>query len=374
MHELIKEVLGSDIRLLFTFITALLIAWYSIPVIVNAARSKNLFDEPNHRTSHMGRVPTLGGIAIFAGFSIPVMLFTHTDDFLIRPYLMAGAMIIFFIGVKDDILDLSPWKKLSGQLMAALILIILGDLRFTSMHGFLDIEELSYLTSVLLTLFAIIVIINAFNLVDGIDGLAAGLALVASVFFGLWFYEVGQMELALMACALVGTLVAFLRYNFFYSRYKIFMGDTGSLLLGFIVATFTIQFNELNITDSATFLVDAAPAVSFSILFVPLFDTIRIFVLRVYRKCSPFKPDRSHIHHLLLNLGLSHSNATFILMAVNILVVEFAWYFQYLGTMKLMVMLLAIGTLLTGLTYYLVYRQKKITARENQGNTGPIQY
>ncbi|MFH1120031.1 MAG: MraY family glycosyltransferase [Bacteroidota bacterium] len=360
MQRLIVEILDSDWRLLLTFITSLLIAWYSIPVIVNAARTKNLFDEPNNRTSHNGKVPTLGGIAIFAGFSIPVMLFTHTNDFLIRPYLMAGAMIIFFIGVKDDILDLSPWKKLYGQLMAALIIILFADLRFTNMHNFMNVLELNYYVSVLITLFAIIVIINAFNLVDGIDGLAAGMALVASVFFGLWFYEVGQMELALMACSLVGTLIAFLRYNFFFSEFKIFMGDTGSLLLGFIVATFTIQFNELNITDKATFLIDAAPAVSFSILFVPLFDLIRVFTIRIFHKRSPFKPDRRHIHHVLLALGYSHSKTTFTLMTVNIFIVEFAWYFQYLGTMKVMAMLLTIGSVLTAIPYIILARRKKL--------------
>ncbi|MBK6346946.1 MAG: undecaprenyl/decaprenyl-phosphate alpha-N-acetylglucosaminyl 1-phosphate transferase [Bacteroidales bacterium] len=363
-----KNILDSDWRLLLTFFTSLLIAWYSIPVIVNAARTKNLFDEPNHRTSHKGSVPTLGGIAIFAGFSIPVMLFTHTNDFMIRPYLMAGAMIIFFIGVKDDILHLSPWKKLYGQIMAALIIIVLGDLRFTNMHGFMDFFELNYYLSLFLTLFAIIVIINAFNLIDGIDGLAAGMGIVASVFFGLWFYEVGQMELALMACSLVGTLIAFLRYNFFYSKYKIFMGDTGSLLLGFIVATFTIQFNELNITDNATFLIDAAPAVSFSILFVPLFDTMRVFAFRIYRKGSPFKPDRRHIHHVLLDLGYSHSRATFTLMTVNIFVVEIAWYFQYLGTMKVMAMLLSIGTLLTAIPYYILMKRKRHQQAETAGS------
>jgi len=365
MPTLIKDILNSDWRLLLTFFTSLLIAWYSIPVIVNAARTKNLFDEPNHRTSHNGSVPTLGGIAIFAGFSIPVMLFTHTNDFLIRPYLMAGAMIIFFIGVKDDVLDLSPWKKLYGQLMAALIIIMFGDLRFTNMHGFMNVFELNYYVSVFLTLFAVIVIINAFNLIDGIDGLAAGMAIVASVFFGLWFYEVGQMELALMACSLVGTLIAFMRYNFFYSEHKIFMGDTGSLLLGFIVATFTIQFNELNITDNATFLIDAAPAVSFSILFVPLFDLMRVFAFRIYRRRSPFKPDRRHMHHLLLDLGFSHSKATFTLMTVNIFVVEIAWYFQYLGTMKVMSMLLFLGTVLTAIPYLILMKRK----RQHQADT-----
>jgi len=358
MRSLIVELLNSDWRLLLTFIASLLIAWYSIPVIVNAARSKNLFSEPNHRTSHKGSVPTLGGIAIFAGFSIPVMLFSHTDDFLVRPYLMAGAMIIFFIGLKDDILTLSPWKKLMGQFFAALIIILLADLRFTNMHGFLGFFELQYFVSVLITFFAIIVIINAFNLIDGIDGLAAGLAIVASVFFGLWFYEVGQMELALMACSLVGTLIAFLRFNFYYTQYN-------------IVATFAIQFNELNITDNATFLIDAAPAVSFSILFVVLFDTMRVFFFRLYRNCSPFKPDRSHIHHKLLALGFSHSQTTFTLMTVNIFVVEFAWYFQYLGTMKVMAMLMVIGSVLTAIPYIILAHRKRRLQTET-GKSGPV--
>lgn len=144
-----------------------------------------------------------------------------------------------------------------------------------------------------------------------------------------------------------------------------FMGETGSLLPRFVVVIFAIRFNELNVTDYASSHLYASPAISFSILFVILFDTLRLSLFRVYRKSSPFAPDRTHIHHLMLSSGFSHSNTTFVLMAVNIAVVEIAWYFQYLGTMKLTMLLLLTGTILTSIPYIILARRNKI-ARVNQ--------
>lgn len=347
MPEYLQWISHPAFRLASAFVVSFLIGYQSIPVIINVARSKNLVDEPNHRTSHKGKVPTLGGIAIFGGFSITVLTFNIASDTILSAYLIAGVMIIFFLGLKDDMLELSPLKKIYGQIVAALIIIIPGGLRLTDLHGFLGMYQIPYFWSVVVTLFVFIVIINSFNLVDGIDGLAAGLAIVSSVFLGEWFYKAGQTGMVILALSLIGVLFAFLRYNLLDSRYKIFMGDTGSLLLGFILSVLVIKFNELNVYGSPFRNVEAAPALSFAILMVPLFDTLRLFVVRIYRKCTPFAPDRAHMHHILLKLGYSHLNATYTLLIANIIFVLIAWQFQYLGTMKLFGLLLLLGTVLT---------------------------
>ncbi len=347
MPEYLQWIYHPAFRLVSAFVVSFLIGYQSIPVIINVARSKNLVDEPNHRTSHKGKVPTLGGIAIFFGFSITILTFNLESDTILSAYLIAGAMIIFFLGLKDDMLELSPLKKIYGQMVASLIVIIPGGVRLTDLHGFLGMYHIPYFWSVVVTLFVFIVIINSFNLVDGIDGLAAGLAIVSSVFFGEWFYKAGQIGMIIMAVSLIGVLFAFLRYNLLDSRYKIFMGDTGSLLLGFILSVMVIKFNEMNIMGSPFRSIEAAPALSFAILMVPLFDTLRLFVVRLYRKCTPFAPDRAHMHHILLKLGYSHLNTTYTLLIANIAFVLLAWQFQYLGTTRLFGLLLLLGTIFT---------------------------
>lgn len=359
-------ILLPGFKMLAALVVSFFVAYRFIPVIIDVARRKNLVDEPNHRTSHKGKVPTLGGIAIFAGFSIAVLAFNLSSDSLLSPVTIAGAMVIFFLGLKDDVLELSPLKKIYGQIIAGLIIILLGDLRFTDLHGLFGINQISYLWSVLVTLFVFIVIINSFNLVDGIDGLAAGLAIVSSVFFGEWFYQAGQTGMVVMALSLIGVLFAFLRYNLLDSKYKIFMGDTGSMLLGFILAVFTVRFNEMNVPGSPFRNIEAAPAFSFAILMVPLFDTLRLFVVRIYTKCTPFAPDRAHMHHILLKLGFNHLQSTYILMMFNIVFVLLAWRFQSLGTMKLFGLLFLLGTILTITAFVLVSIQKRHRHLDNK--------
>ncbi len=353
-------------RMLVAFLVSFVIAYRFIPVIINIARKKNLVDEPNHRTSHKGQVPTLGGIAIFAGFSIAVLAFNYTTETVIFSVSIAAATILFYWGVKDDILEISPLKKLYGQAIASLTVILLGDLRLTNLHGFLGFHQLPYVAGVLVTLFIFLLIINSFNLVDGIDGLAAGLAVVSSVFLGEWFLRAGEIGMVIMALSLIGALLAFMKYNLLDVNYKIFMGDTGSMLLGFILAVMVVRFNEMNVPGSPFRNMEAAPAYSFAILMVPLFDTIRLFVVRLYVKCTPFAPDRAHMHHFLLKLGFSHIHATFILMFSNIVFILLAWRLQFMGTMRLFWLLLSLGTVLTIIPYVLIGLQKQRRHDDNR--------
>jgi UDP-GlcNAc:undecaprenyl-phosphate GlcNAc-1-phosphate transferase len=229
--------------ILLAFIGAFLISYTSIPSIVKVANIKKLFDEPGHRKTHKVSIPTLGGIAIFSGFLISGGLFANFVEHKELQYLYIASIVLFFVGIKDDILVIAPLKKLSGEIFAALIIIVLGNFRFTSLHGFMGIHEMNYFVSIALSLFVYIVIINGFNLIDGIDGLASGVGIISGLTFGVWFFLVKDYDYAILSLALVGSLIAFFWYNVYGKNYKIFMGDTGSLILGLSLAVFSTRFN-----------------------------------------------------------------------------------------------------------------------------------
>ncbi len=345
---------------LASFLISLIVSSKAIPPLIRVSRQLNLFSEPNGRSSTIHRIPTLGGIAIFIGFMLGMTL---TRDGYILPglsFIIAAVMIMFFIGLKDDIVTLSAGKKLMAQIAVAGILIFLGHFRFTNLHGFLGIQTISLVPSVLLTGFVMIVFINAFNLIDGIDGLASGLSIFAASVFGIWFFISGHYEFSIVSFSLVGSLFGFFIYNLYGKKNKIFMGDTGSLILGTIMSVLVIQFNEFNIDQSAPFTVMSAPAVSFGILIYPLLDTIRVFAIRIIQGKSPFTADKNHTHHRLLVLGMNHRKATFLILGVNALFTLAVFYFQWMGVIGLMLFNLVAGTIFLLTPSYIISVKKLI--------------
>ncbi|MDR1154554.1 MAG: undecaprenyl/decaprenyl-phosphate alpha-N-acetylglucosaminyl 1-phosphate transferase [Bacteroidales bacterium] len=340
-----------------TLVVSFLVTYLSIPSIVGVAREKNFFDEPSRRKSHVRQIPTLGGVAIFAGLTVSAGSFIDCSLVPSLQYILVACIITFFIGIKDDILVIAPMKKLMGQIAAALVLIIPGDLSFSSLHGFLGINHID-LTVVgwILTLFVIIVIINSFNLIDGIDGLAASIGMLTTAFFGLWFFFSGNIEYSLLSAAMFGTLLGFFRFNVFGRKYKIFMGDTGSLIVGLMMAVQVILFNEKNIGFTSAFSIKSAPAVSFTVLIVPLYDTIRVFLIRMSRGRSPFAADKNHLHHCLLKIGYNHGQATLIISFTNACFIALALLLQNIGIVWLMAVVLSIATVLS---FYLEYLVRK---------------
>ena len=352
--------LSPEIALFLIFLVAFVVTYLAIPSIVDTAKEKKLYDEPSRRKSHLKQIPTLGGIAIFAGLTVSAGSFINYSHVPSLQYILVASIIIFFIGIKDDILIIGPLAKLLGQIAAALILIIPGDLYFSSLHGFLDIHYILPIWSLLLTLFVIIVIINSFNLVDGIDGLAASIGMLTTMFFGIWFFISGNIEYCLLSTATFGTLLAFIRFNVFANKYKIFMGDTGSLIVGLMIAVQVIMFNEKNIGYTSVFSIESAPAVSFAVLIVPLYDTMRVFLIRMSRGRSPFSADKNHLHHCLLKLGHSHIRATLIIIFANICFIILALLLQDIGIIWLMMIILAIATILSLILEHLVKKKNGI--------------
>lgn len=342
------------ITLLSSLSLAMIISYLSVRPIVDLSVAKGLVVMPNGRTSHNSPTATLGGIAIFAGFMLASMIFSPYGSILELRFISAGTLLMFFIGVKDDIFVISPYSKLAAQIVAAVILVDFSGVRLTSLHGFMGVTNINYYWSLYLTVFVVVVIINAFNLIDGIDGLAAGVGIVTASCFGLWFYLTGQFEFANLTAALVGALIGFIRYNIWGGHNKIFMGDTGSLIVGFLMAVFVIQFNQSNLRITGDLHILASPAVSFAILIIPLYDTMRVFIVRLCRRKSPFNADKGHMHHKLLELGFSHVKASLILVSVNIFFIILAFFIQRLGIIGMMFIIMSLATLLSLIPIYLV--------------------
>lgn len=359
------------IRLLIPLasLISFIMVFMSIPTILRVAHQKNLFDEPNQRTVHRVRIPTLGGLAIFIGFLFTYSLFVDWFEFPKIPFLIPALLIVFGIGIKDDILVTAPMVKLAGQLIAAIIIVGLGDLRITDFHGFFGLQP-DPLWSVLFTIVGIVFIVNGFNLIDGIDGLAAITGIISILSFSIWFYINGYFHIPVLASALVGGLLAFGYYNIFSKRQKIFMGDTGSLLLGFILAVVAIKFSEFNRPDNQADLIytmNSAPAVALAILIVPIVDTLRVFFLRISRGDSPFTADKNHIHHRMLTLGFTHLQISLIIGGVNIAFVILAFVLRNLGMLKLSILIVTLGLAVANIpSVALFYKRRHLIRRLKQ--------
>ncbi len=342
--------------ILLTSSVSFIVTFLAIPIVIQIAESKKLYDVPDNRKIHTGLVPSLGGIAIFAGFIFTALLsissFTNPEF----QYFFAAAVVIFFIGLKDDLILLSATKKFIGQVVAASILIHLGGINITSMHGLFGIHEIPQAFSLAFSYLTIIVIINSFNLIDGVDGLAGSLGLMTMLVLGIYFFSNDMLAYSLLAFGMTGSLVAFLIFN--HQPAKIFMGDSGSLLLGLVNSILVLKFISVADTAEVVYRVDSAVAVGFSILMVPLFDTLRVFTIRIFNGRSPFTPDRNHIHHLFLDLGLSHSVVTVLCVLINMMFIAIAYYGSIIGPTRIIAVMLAIAFSGIGILYY---RKSKMT-------------
>ncbi len=344
--------------IILAFITAFTLTYFAIPSIIHIAKIKHLVDEPGERRSHKVATPSLGGIGIFAGVIFSIMLWTPFTVFSELQYILCAFIIIFFIGAKDDIDPISPYKKMVGQIAAAFILVYKANVELTSLHGVFGIYDIPEFISIPLSVFTILVIINAFNLIDGINGLSGSIAILISFTLGVWFFLVDRIDLAIVSFSLIGATLAFLKYN--VTPAKIFMGDTGALLLGLICAILAISFIEYNkevLLNNNPYAIASVPAVTIGILILPLFDTLRVFTTRVLNGKSPFYPDRTHIHHLLIDTGLTHMQATAILVIVNAIFIVLVYLLQNMGTLNLLILLLVLASFLSGSLYLSVTKK-----------------
>ncbi len=329
------------------FLWSFLVSVFAVPSIIFVSYTKKLLDEPNHRTIHESLTPRLGGLAIFAGFMSAITIFGNLSQGVQQ--LLAGCLIIFFIGVKDDIVTVSAFKKFFVQLLAAGIVMVIGGVRITSFQGIFGIYDLDAGASYAFTFLVIIGITNALNLIDGMDGLAGSVVLVVSLTFGVYFFYYDN-PYAFVALCLAGGVIGFLKYNLY--RAKIFMGDTGSLLCGFIISILAIQFIEMKVVESA-------PAIAVGILFLPIFDTLRVFTIRILNGRWPFHPDRNHIHHRLLAMGFSQIACLLILIGLNFLSIAVMILFDGMGNFQLLFIMFVFSIFISLLLDFAIKERKE---------------
>ena len=313
---------------LLAFFIALLLAGIIIPQILLIAFRKNLFDQVDERKIHKGAVPRLGGIAFFPsilfsfclvlGFSLKYFGWETSGVYMEVAvpfyFMICAVMLMFLVGIADDLIGVRYMAKFAVQIIAS-ILIVFSGLYINDFFGFLWIHSIYDWIGWIATAFMVVYVVNAINLIDGIDGLASGLSTVAFVFYTIIFFWSGQYSYSMLSAASAGTLLPFFSYNVFgnaHKQKKIFMGDTGALTTGMILIFCAIGM--LHIDDSEKVNTYNPVILGISPLIIPLFDVVRVYIHRVAKHKNPFLPDKSHIHHKLLALGLNQRIALIIIM------------------------------------------------------------
>ncbi len=318
---MLKELLSFETQVILSFLTAFGLCYFMIPPITRLAKDKGLVAIPNQRDSHHIPIPTIGGVAIYFAFILSTLIFAGIANEPFLPYMTASSLIIFMIGLNDDVYVISPRRKLFFQMIATVIVVVMADIRITNFQGVFGIFEIPYWFSILFSIFVFVSVTNAVNLMDGIDGLAASMGIIACFGFGVFFWQMEKYGATIVCVSMIGALIAFLRFNFATINKKIFMGDTGSLTIGFIVAGIALRFNEINLVAPVALKINVSPVVSVGFLAIPIFDTLRVMVFRILRKKSPFKADKTHIHHILLTKGYTHHQATVVISTFSLMLV-----------------------------------------------------
>ena len=303
------------------FTSSLLISYYLIGKVRAVVIFKELLDNPNERSSHAASTPNLGGIVFFIVLMLSFYFTSPYDTSDTVTSIIPGLTILFIVGLKDDLVVLAPLSKLIAQIAAALFLVFHFKLNIENLHGFMGIENMPSYIAAPIGVLIVVSIINAINLIDGIDGLASTVGIIMFAVFAGLFYFAGNLFLVLTCVVMIGTLLAFLRFNLSQTK-KIFMGDTGSMIIGFMLGLMTVRLLALDVEKLAKlpFHYENLPFVVAAILIIPLFDTARVFTVRILKKKSPFSPDRSHIHHLIIDYyKISHRRASFFIGVANFL-------------------------------------------------------
>jgi UDP-N-acetylmuramyl pentapeptide phosphotransferase/UDP-N-acetylglucosamine-1-phosphate transferase len=309
------------LNFIFGFFGIFGISFFLIPKVRSVGLKLNLNDTPVDRSSHTIPVPTFGGVVFYVSYILVLFLAQPLDINHVSITLLASISILFFTGFLDDFRNLSPRIKFSCQIIGVALLMTQPDFRILSLHGFIGIYEIPLYLSIAGSMFFLLGLINAFNLIDGIDGLSAITGVIVASFYSYMFYKLGYYFYLSLSLATIATLLAFLRFNFSLSK-KIFMGDTGSLVIGLVLGLLTLKL--MSVGDEGfsvlSFNIAQLPLFLIGVLFIPLLDTLRVMLLRVTKGVSMFKPDRNHIHHIMVDFGMSHRKASFFIGFVNFIV------------------------------------------------------
>ncbi|KEO71822.1 glycosyltransferase family 4 protein [Anditalea andensis] len=326
-------------------LTAFFFGFLVTPMVIFFFKRTNILEAPGGRKIHKGMVPSMGGIAILFAAYIGLAAWLSLDQLAFARYLLIALTLMFTLGLRDDLVELTAVQKLLGQGVAAFLVVGMADIRISSFYGCFGIYELPLLVSYGLSAVTIIVLTNSFNLIDGLDGLAGTISSIILGFLGWWLMDAGLYPYAIIAITMVGAILSFLVYN--WHPAKIFMGDTGSLSIGFLIAVLLLLFIDRNGTMLAMqgFKFNAPIATGVALMIIPIYDTARIFVKRIRNGRSPLAPDKSHVHHFLLRMGFDHDKVVFILLAVQLTFISFVFLGRSMNdhVMLPLVVMLAVG-------------------------------
>ncbi len=319
---------------MFTFkelipaLTTLVAAIWIFPYILELAKSKNIVDEPNARKLQRSPIPILGGMSVIFGLITGITSYCMIGyhGFLLQVFI--AMVVIFIIGLIDDIIDLSARVKMIIEILLVLSIIYGSGLQINDLNGLWNVTRLPNPISVPLTVFACVGIINAINLIDGVDGYSSGYCIMACILFGVMFYMIGDMQMVVLATMIAGALIPFFGHNVFGKISKMFIGDAGTLSIGILMSTFVMklmsQSSDISSLDPNLGLIPF----SLAVMCVPIFDTLRVMGRRIIKGKSPFHPDKTHLHHMFIAYNFSHIGTTTSILCLNLFVVA-CWFAAY---------------------------------------------
>lgn len=296
---------------------------WSYPKILQMAMMKNLVDNPDARKLQKSPIPVVGGMAVFFGVVFGMLMASTMIDCGSLSGLVIAGTIMYFVGMLDDFLGLKPSTRFVFEVVCVGSLVLNSGLSIDTLQGLWGIYDLPYWVSVALTVFAGVGIINAINMIDGVNGLSSGLCILSSIIFGIIFYLKGDYANACLGFCLAASLYLFLLHNVFGNTSRMFIGDSGTMLIGIIVIWFVMNMlsSEMLYKHNVFNGFASAAALALAIESVPVFDTLRVMTQRIINGHSPFSPDKTHLHHAFVGMGISHSVTSMCIILINLIIV-----------------------------------------------------
>lgn len=353
--EILLEKINIENYSFFIFITSFIISYLTIPKLIGVSRYKQLMDNPNSRSSHVNKTPILGGIAFYISLMLCLFIihWLGFDTGNISFNIIASITILFIAGLKDDLVVLSPWAKIISQIVAITFILLNANIYFVNFQDILGLTNVPIGLTIAFSYFLVLSIINSYNFIDGIDGLASMIGIVIFTIFSFVFYNLQLYYFFLLSILSIGFLIGFLRYNLSVKN-KIFMGDTGSMIVGFLIGILTLRFLALSSVQLHRIHIkpENAVLVVLAVLFILFIDTIRVIAIRLINKKEIFSPDRNHIHHILVDLGWSHIKASTLITSFNLFIIVLFFILNlFLETKSLGI----IFGLITSITMYILF-------------------
>lgn len=305
------------------FVSLVLVACIHARVVKIAVKYR-IVDNPDKRKLQKEPVPVLGGVAVFCGVAVGLIVAGLFTDLRVMRIIVPAMLVMLVTGLRDDMKGLSPWFRLLVEIAVVLCLIYFGGFRIDDFHGLCGIYEIPDRVAIPLTVFAAVGIINTINLIDGVNGLSSGFCVMACAIFGVFFYCVGNVPMVLLAAVSAGALIPFFFHNVFGRTSRMFIGDSGTLAMGVVMSVFVCEVLRSDVGCSLCPRYGLIPF-TLAVLSIPIFDTLRVMSTRIRHGISPFHADKTHLHHMFIAIGCSHPMTTLAIL-VSDLGVVFCWW------------------------------------------------